>query len=243
MYAHATRPRSTKASMRTLKLCFIVAACTALTACMQANMPANAQSAATDASRATTEAASTPATRLVAAARKQIGVTTRYDPAYTVLPYPGGDVPQERGVCTDVVIRAFRTQNIDLQRSVHEDMRANFALYPKKWGLRKPDRNIDHRRVPNLQTWFSRQGWRVTPKGERASDASNSNFKPGDFKPGDLVTWMLPGNLPHIGIVSDRKSLIGGTPLIIHNIGRGTQEDDILFDYAITGHYRPKPLP
>lgn len=168
---------------------------------------------------------------LVAAARKQIGVTVRYDPAYVVLAYPNGDVPQERGVCTDVAIRAFRAQGIDLQREVHEDMRANFARYPQLWSLRGPDANIDHRRVPNLQTWFARQGWSLAPTREAA-----------DYRAGDLVTWMLPGNLPHIGIVSDRKSFFG-TPLIVHNIGRGAHEEDVLFDYKITGHYRPKALP
>lgn len=167
---------------------------------------------------------------LVNAARKQIGVTLTYDPAYVRLPYPGGDVPESRGVCTDVVIRAFRAQRIDLQQRVHEDMRAHFAKYPQKWGLRRPDSNIDHRRVPNLQTWFARQGWSL-PVTSRAVD----------YRVGDLVTWMLPGNLPHIGIVSDRKSPIG-TPLIIHNIGRGTREEDILFGHRITGHYRPKLL-
>jgi uncharacterized protein len=177
----------------------------------------------------TTHTTRSPAQRLVDAARKQIGVTTRYDPAYIVLAYPNGDVSKDRGVCTDVVIRALRAQGLDLQQRVHDDMRANFKRYPQKWGLRSPDRNIDHRRVPNLQTWFARQGWSIAPPGERAND----------FRPGDLVTWMLPGNLPHIGIVGDRKSLFG-TPLIIHNIGRGTREEDILFEYRITGHYRPK---
>lgn len=179
---------------------------------------------------ATTRATPSPSTTLISAARKQIGVTTRYDPAYVVLAYPGGDVTQERGVCTDVVIRAFRAQGLDLQRNVHEDMRENFSRYPQLWGLRRPDRNIDHRRVPNLQTWFARQGWSLTP----SRNAS-------DFRPGDLVTWMLPGNLPHIGIVSDRKGLFG-TPLIIHNIGSGTREENILFVYRITGHYRPKAI-
>jgi uncharacterized protein len=163
----------------------------------------------------------------VAAARAQIGVTTTYDPAYVRLAYPGGDVPQDRGVCTDVVIRALRTQGLDLQKSVHEDMRGHFALYPKRWGLRAPDRNIDHRRVPNLQVWFARQGW-SRPVSRRAAD----------YLPGDLVTWMLPGNLPHIGIVGDRRAP-GGTRLIIHNIGSGTREQDILLRYTITGHYRP----
>ena len=164
------------------------------------------------------------------AARKQIGVTISYDPAYVRLPYPGGDIPESRGVCTDVVIRALRTQRIDLQQRIHEDMRAHFAKYPQKWRLRGPDSNIDHRRVPNLQTWFERQGWSL-PVTSRAAD----------YRAGDLVTWMLPGNLPHIGIVSDRKTMLGGTPLIVHNIGRGTREEDILFDHKITGHYRPKP--
>lgn len=167
---------------------------------------------------------------LVTAARKQIGVTVRYDPAYVRLPYPGGDVPASRGVCTDVVIRALRTQRIDVQQRVHEDMRGHFSKYPQKWGLRGPDSNIDHRRVPNLQTWFKRQGWSL-PVTSRAAD----------YRAGDLVTWMLPGNLPHIGIVSDRKTMLGDTPLIVHNIGRGTREEDILFDHNITGHYRPKP--
>lgn len=168
------------------------------------------------------------ASPLVVAARRQIGVTVVYDPAYVRLPYPGGDVPASRGVCTDVVIRAFRAQGLDLQQRVHEDMRAHFANYPQKWGLRGPDSNIDHRRVPNLQTWFARQGWSRTA----TRDAT-------DYRAGDLVTWMLPGNLPHIGIVSDRRSL-AGTPLIIHNIGNGAREDNILFDYPITGHYRQK---
>ncbi len=171
------------------------------------------------------------AVALVTAARKQIGVTVSYDPAYTRLAYPGGDVPASRGVCTDVVIRAFRTQGMDLQRLVHEDMRAHFSKYPQKWSLRAPDRNIDHRRVPNLQTWFGREGWSIAVT-ERAED----------YRAGDLVTWMLPGNLPHIGIVSNRKTTLRGVPLILHNIGQGTREDDILFDYKITGHYRPKPL-
>jgi uncharacterized protein len=168
------------------------------------------------------------ATALVIAARQQIGVTVVYDPAYVRMPYPGGDVPASRGVCTDVVIRAFRSQGLDLQQRVHEDMRAHFAAYPQKWGLRGPDSNIDHRRVPNLQTWFARQGWSLTASRNAA-----------DYRAGDLVTWMLPGNLPHIGIVGDRKSLTR-TPLIIHNIGNGTREENILFDYPITGHYRPK---
>lgn len=170
---------------------------------------------------------SQPASALVAAARRQIGVTVRYDPVYVRLPYPGGDVAADRGVCTDVVIRAFRTQGLDLQQRVHEDMRAHFGTYPKQWGLRAPDANIDHRRVPNLQRWFERQRW-----NRDISDRADS------YQPGDLVTWDLGNNVPHIGIVSERHSVFG-PPLIIHNIGSGAREDNILFDYRITGHYRP----
>ncbi len=165
---------------------------------------------------------------LVLAARKQIGVTRHYDPAYVRMAYPGGDVAQDRGVCSDVVIRALRSQSIDLQQAVHEDMREHFAAYPQTWGLRAPDSNIDHRRVPNLQVWFKRKGWALAV-----------NERTADYLAGDLVTWMLPGNLPHIGIVSDRKT-ISGVPLIVHNIGHGTREENILFTYRITGHYRPK---
>ncbi|MGN6893204.1 DUF1287 domain-containing protein, partial [Neisseria sp. P0015.S009] len=145
----------------------------------------------------------------------------RYDPAYTKLTYPMGDVPMEKGVCTDVVIRALREQNIDLQELVHQDMSRNFSVYPKRWGLKQPDTNIDHRRVPNLMTYFTRQGWAV----------QDTNYQAGD-----IVTWELKGNRPHIGIVSDRK--IGDRPLIIHNIGSGTREDDVLYRYTITGHFR-----
>ncbi|MGO1002267.1 DUF1287 domain-containing protein [Lysobacter sp. CA196] len=169
-----------------------------------------------------------PSPPWVAAARAQIGVTRRYDPAYVRLAYPGGDVALDRGVCTDVVIRALRTQGLDLQQAVHEDMHANFAAYPSMWRATATDRSIDHRRVPNLRRWFERQAWSL-PVSDRAAD----------YRPGDLVTWDLGRGVPHIGIVSDRKSY-PGRPLILHNIARGTQEDDLLFDYAITGHYRPK---
>ena len=164
---------------------------------------------------------------LVVAARRQIGVTVRYDPSYVRLPYPNGDVPSDRGVCTDVVIRAFRVQGIDLQQRVHEDMRANFASYPRLWGLRAPDSNIDHRRVPNLQRWFERQQW-----AQSISDQGTA------YQAGDLVTWDLGDSVPHIGIVSERHSIFG-PPLVIHNIGAGTREENILFRYRITGQYRP----
>lgn len=162
-----------------------------------------------------------PSPQIVQSARDQIGKTLRYDPAYTKLTYPMGDVPMEKGVCTDVVIRALRDQNIDLQELIHQDMSRNFSVYPKRWGLKQPDTNIDHRRVPNLMTYFTRQGWAV----------QDTNYQAGD-----IVTWELKGNRPHIGIVSDRK--IGDRPLIIHNIGLGTREDDILYRYTITGHFR-----
>ncbi len=168
--------------------------------------------------------------RLPALARQQIGVTVEYDPSYVSLKYPGGDVPQDRGVCTDVVIRAMRHLNFDLQKEVHEDMKKNFAAYPsrKNWGLKRPDKNIDHRRVPNLQTFFKRKGW---------SRPISQN--PADYQPGDIVTCLLGDTLPHIMIVSDRKNE-DGVPLIIHNIGAGTQEEDELFTHTLTGHYRPK---
>lgn len=164
---------------------------------------------------------------LVAAARAQIGVTTRYDPAYFSLPYPNGDPPLDRGVCTDVVIRALRTQGVDLQQRIHEDMRGNFAAYPQLWGLSRADRSIDHRRVPNQMRWFKRQGWEL-PISTLADD----------YAAGDIVAWKLNGNgLLHVGIVSDRR-LDDGTPLVLHNIAHGTQEQDLLFRHTIIGHYR-----
>ena len=166
--------------------------------------------------------------RLPELARQQIGVTIEYDPAYVVLPYPGGDVPMDRGVCTDVVIRAFRGIGIDLQKAVHEDMKKNFSAYPRNWGLKRPDKNIDHRRVPNLRTYFKRRGWEL-PLTQKVAD----------YHPGDIVTCTVAGNLPHIMIVSDRRAA-DGTPLIIHNIGAGTEEEDALFLFPLTGHYRAK---
>lgn len=168
------------------------------------------------------------AAALIAAARTQIGVTVTYDPAYVRLDYPMGDVPRDRGVCTDVVIRAFRDAlGLDLQRLVHEDMRAHFARYPQNWGLTGTDRNIDHRRVPNLRTFFRRKG-----------QSFESFAAASDFAPGDLVTSVLPGNLPHIMIVSDQIAPGSGTPLVIHNIGQGTREEDRLFAFPLTGRYR-----
>jgi uncharacterized protein YijF (DUF1287 family) len=157
---------------------------------------------------ATSAAGSIPAQDLVAAARSQIGVTVRYDSSCQRIAYPGGDVPVERGVCTDVVVRAYRKLGVDLQKLVHEDMPAHWAAYPHpiKWGLKRPDTNIDYRRVPNLATFFHRHGIAIAPSHD-----------PQGFRPGDLVVWDLPFGLPHIGIVADRLSP-AGTPLVIHNI-------------------------
>lgn len=164
--------------------------------------------------------------KLARDAKKQIGITVGYDPSYRKLEFPRGDVPIEAGVCTDVVIRAYRLQNIDLQQLVNQDMKQNWDKYPKIWGLTKPDKNIDHRRVPNLEVFFAEHG------------ESLSKTDLDSFKAGDIVTWRLPkSNLPHIGIVSN-KTTAEGIPLIIHNIGRGTQHEDVLFAFPIKGHYR-----
>lgn len=169
-------------------------------------------------------------TQFVASARSQIGVTTQYDGSYKKLTYPGGDVPREAGVCCDVVVRALRKQKMDLQQLVHEDMKRSFNAYPQNWGLKKPDSNIDHRRVPNLACYFRRMGW-----------ALDSSTEPADYLPGDIVTWKLANGLPHIGIVSDNKTP-AGHPLAIHNIGGGTQEEDVLFRFTITGRFRLKGI-
>lgn len=186
---------------------------------------------------------------LVAAARGQVGKTLVYDPAYVSLAYPGGDVPIDRGVCTDVVIRAFRSAYVqDLQKLLHEDMTAHFALYPKDWGLKKPDRNIDHRRVQNLQTYFKRQGYALalpkktaatpsTPAATAVAPTARPAAATADFRPGDLVTCTVPPNMQHIMIVSDRTTS-AGLPLVIHNIGQGAREENRLLEFSMTGHYR-----
>lgn len=168
-------------------------------------------------------------TKLIKAAKSRTRYSITYDGSYFSIPYPNGDVPKHLGVCTDVVIRSYRKLGIDLQKLVHEDMSSHFDAYPSSriWGLSKPDPNIDHRRVPNLQTFFTRNG-KSLPITQN----------PSDYKPGDLVTWMLPGNLPHIGIVIDEQSANGARPIIVHNIGNGPKKEDILFNYKITGHYR-----
>ena len=167
-----------------------------------------------------------PDTRLIAAARSQIGITLTYDPAYSQLAFPNGDVPRQRGVCTDVLIRAYRDAfGLDLQALVNRDMHAAFGAYPHKWGLSHPDSNIDHRRVPNMQVFFARKGV--------ALPLAN----PAAFVAGDIVTMVLPGNLPHIGIVSDRLAE-GGLHALIHNIGQGAREEAALGQFPLTGRYR-----
>lgn len=170
-----------------------------------------------------------PAAELVAAAKAQIGVTTLYDGAYKRISYPNGDVELSRGVCTDVLIRAYRKLNVDLQERVHEDMQKNWSEYPKIWGLKRPDSNIDHRRVPNLMIYFKRHG-----KSLAVSQDSSV------YLPGDIVTWRLASGLPHVGLVADSKPGTG-VPLVLHNIGAGVQLEDNLFAHKITGHFRYFP--
>jgi uncharacterized protein YijF (DUF1287 family) len=179
----------------------------------------------------TAQGALTPqdAAKLVAAAVAQTTSSVRYDGSYRRIAYPGGDVPANVGVCTDVIVRAYRAIGIDLQVKVHEDMQQSFSAYPQLWRMARPDSNIDHRRVPNLQTLFKRSGASLPVSRDAQA-----------YRPGDLVTWMLAGNLPHIGIVINRTSA-GGRPMIVHNIGRGPEVEDTLFAYPITGHYRYMP--
>lgn len=171
------------------------------------------------------------ASKLIGAAESQIGRTVHYDGSYVRLAYPNGDVPIARGVCTDVIIRAYRDAfEIDLQKLVHEDMKRAFGSYPKRWGLKRPDRNIDHRRVPNLEVFFRRR---------RAALPVTAD--PRDYRPGDVVSQILNGRLPHIGIVTHRATADGNRPLIVHNIGAGTRLEDVLFAFPITGHFRFSP--
>lgn len=167
--------------------------------------------------------------KLSNAAISVIDASIQYDPSYFSIPYPNGDVPKNKGVCTDVVIRSYRKLNIDLQKEVHEDMVKNFALYPnlKKWGLKKCDTNIDHRRVPNLEIFFTR-------KGKKLSISDDGN----DYKTGELVTWIIGNKFPHIGIVTHLKSKDGKRPMIVHNVGNGQVLEDCLFDWKIVGHYK-----
>ena len=170
------------------------------------------------------------ASRLVHAALDRTHAVVRYDPAYVSLKYPGGDVPPDTGVCTDVVIRSFRKLGLDLQKLVHEDMKAHFSAYPKNWGLSRTDSNIDHRRVPNLQTFFKRRGSSLPVTQDAA-----------DYKPGDLITCTVAGKLPHIAVVVPAPDG-GSRPWIVHNIGQGPQCEDRLFEFPLTGHYRWHPV-
>lgn len=183
-----------------------------------------------DAARARLPAGeATFATRLALAALDRTQHTVRYEPAYVKLSYPGGDVPPDTGVCTDEVIRSYRSLGHDLQKLVHEDMAAHFSAYPRQWGLKSTDRNIDHRRVPNLQTFFKRQGASLPV-----------TQKPEDYLPGDLITCTVAGRLPHIALVVPSPTGTGN-PWIVHNIGSGPQFEDRLFEFPLTGHYRWHP--
>ncbi len=170
---------------------------------------------------------SNPPSSLSQAALELTKDDVTYDPAYFKIAYPGGDVPKDKGVCTDVVIRAYRKLGIDLQQKVHEDMKAHFSVYPKKWGLKTTDTNIDHRRVPNLMTFFERKGTVL---------AKSKN--PSDYRPGDIVCWDLGGGITHIGIVVDKKSPQNDRYMVVHNIGSGQRLEDCLFSFQIIGHYR-----
>ena len=208
--------------MRSAIFCF--AAIFSLTAIASATNPA-----ITVGSRSEQAQDGTFAAKLVHAALDRTMQTVRYDGAYLRIEYPGGDVPADTGVCTDEVIRAYRALGFDLQKLVHEDMKRNFAAYPKHWGLRKPDSNIDHRRVPNLQVFFKRQG-AALPVTQNAVD----------YKPGDLITCTVAGRLPHIAMVVPAPDG-GSTPWIVHNIGNGPQLENRLFEFPLTGHYRFHP--
>ena len=164
--------------------------------------------------------------KLSDAAIKLTHQRVQYDPAYYKINYPNGDVPVDRGVCTDVIIRAYRVLGVDLQKEVYEDMKKNFNLYPKNWGLKTTDTNIDHRRVPNLMTFFSRFG-----------EMKNISLNSIDYKPGDIVCWNLGGGITHIGIVIDKRTPDGKRNYIVHNVGAGQVMEDFLFNYEIIGHY------
>ncbi len=196
-------------------------------ACQQLAGPATARRPGDAQLRPLPDNAPVALKQMVQGAMEQPDYTFYYDPAYIKLEYPGGDVPLERGVCTDVVIRAFRKAGTDLQKQVHEDMKQNFAEYPTKWGLSKPDTNIDHRRVPNLRTYFKRTRKEVPVTSEAQ-----------DYKPGDVVSWDLGTGVDHIGIVTNMWSRSANAYLIVHNIGSGARIENVLFSWQITGHYR-----
>ncbi|GAA5132317.1 DUF1287 domain-containing protein [Prosthecobacter algae] len=204
----------------------LLAALTLFTASSGADTPERAAAARARLPTSDTNFAS----RLCHAALDRTASTVRYDGAYVRIPYPGGDVPADTGVCTDEVIRSYRSLGFDLQKLVHEDMKRHFSAYPKNWGLAKPDPHIDHRRVPNLQTFFKRQG-AALPITQKAAD----------YLPGDLITCTVEGKLPHIALVVPAPDG-GDTPWIVHNIGSGPQLEDRLFEFPLTGHYRWHPV-
>jgi uncharacterized protein len=206
-------------SLAALVFSIFAAAFTGLVSAQQASAPLTASS---EARREFTQ-------RLVAAAIERTHHVVRYDPAYVRIPYPGGDVPADTGVCTDEIIRTYRSVGVDLQKEVHEDMVQNFDRYPRRWrGLSNgPDSNIDHRRVPNLMVFFARKGESL-PLSSRIED----------YAAGDIVTWDLGGNVPHVGLVVDQKAAQSGRYMIVHNIGQGPRMEDVLFNWKITGHYR-----
>ena len=184
----------------------------------------------TNESKAQLQTEKTPfATKLSNAALAIVDPNIIYDPSYIGINYPNGDIPKNKGVCTDVIIRAYRKLGIDLQKEVHEDMKSHFSKYPnlKKWGMTKTDTNIDHRRVPNLEIFFER-------KGTKLAVSKNAN----DYKTGEIVTWLINNKLPHIGIVTNRKSKDGKRNLIVHNVGNGQVLEDCLFSYTIVGHFK-----
>jgi uncharacterized protein YijF (DUF1287 family) len=164
--------------------------------------------------------------KMLGSLTKQVAITRSYDPSYVNIPYPGGDVKGNTGVCADVIVRAFRAQGIDLQREVHEDMAKNFSVYPKKWGMKRPDTNIDHRRVYNLMAFFERKGKSLP-----------ITHNPDDYLPGDVVAWDLGEGQGHIGIVTEYKTP-DGIPVTAHNVGYGTNMENALFFWPIIGHYR-----
>ena len=216
-------------SIRLLRVAVVLAA--ALTSCSTSEFaPGRSDRGTSDAiGRAkTTEVQSPTIRKVLESAHEQTTVTRGYTQEYFTISYPGGDLPAETGACTDVIIRGFRNAGVDLQKEVHEDMVANFSRYPAKWGLAKTDPNIDHRRVPNLQTYFSRRG-KALPVGT----------DPMNYQPGDVVSWDLDGKgMTHIGIVSNQWNEKTKRYLIVHNIGAGARTEDRLFDWKITGHYR-----
>jgi uncharacterized protein len=206
----------------------LLTACVSLTACGRVARTAGSLSAEENRRRASTPISSPVIKKVVEDAIAQTDYTLYYDQSYVKLDYPGGDVPLDRGACSDVVIRAFRKGGVDLQKEIHEDMTRSFSVYPRKWGLSRPDANIDHRRVPNMMTYFARQG--------KSLKLSRSV---ADYLPGDVVAWDLGGGTTHIGLVTNILSETnGGGYLVAHNIGAGVRIEDVLLRWEIIGHYR-----